>query len=322
MVRTEPKYWPSSSRVACTAAGALSMKRSLSRVPSSTCCSQGVKASGGGGGGGGSGWARCRRSERRSASGRCGEPRCRATGRGRGRQRRCRPPAPARASRRSRALAVVVDRVTQQGRDFFWTSMTNRALSSRFLRRSLSRVKRAICSTWSRSAAGLGPRFRGARAALLRRLALPAPGAQARRVHPLAAHQRADLAGRAAAEKNRRPRGTTSSPPSAGETFAADAGPSAVALRAPSDAPASARALASSIVALRYRSIVIGYLVAHQSLQGSGAGLIGTEGSMLCAIVAVARKLSGILHRMWIDGTEFQVGFGAKVVEKLRLKPA
>jgi transposase len=44
--------------------------------------------------------------------------------------------------------------------------------------------------------------------------------------------------------------------------------------------------------------------------------------SMLCAIVAVARKLAGILHRMWIDGTEFQVGFGAKVVEKVKLKPA
>lgn len=44
--------------------------------------------------------------------------------------------------------------------------------------------------------------------------------------------------------------------------------------------------------------------------------------SMLCAIVAVARKLAGILHRMWMDGTEFQVGFGAKVVEKVKLKPA
>jgi transposase len=44
--------------------------------------------------------------------------------------------------------------------------------------------------------------------------------------------------------------------------------------------------------------------------------------SMLCAIVAVARKLAGMLHRMWIDGTEFQVGFGAKVVEKVKLKPA
>lgn len=43
---------------------------------------------------------------------------------------------------------------------------------------------------------------------------------------------------------------------------------------------------------------------------------------MLCAIVAVARKLSGILHRMWIDGTELQIGFGAKVVEKLTLTPA
>jgi malate dehydrogenase (oxaloacetate-decarboxylating) len=48
---------------------------------------------------------------------------------------------------------------------FFWTSMTNRALSSRLLSLSLSRVSSAIRSTWSRSAAGLGPRFRGASAA-------------------------------------------------------------------------------------------------------------------------------------------------------------
>jgi len=34
---------------------------------------------------------------------------------------------------------------------------------------------------------------------------------------------------------------------------------------------------------------------------------------MLCAIVAVARKLAGTLHRMWIDGSDFNVGFGAKV---------
>jgi hypothetical protein len=46
-----------------------------------------------------------------------------------------------------------------------------------------------------------------------------------------------------ALEKNRRPRGTTSIPPSDGEIFAADAG--------------------ASIVALRYALIVIGFLVAH-----------------------------------------------------------
>jgi hypothetical protein len=45
---------------------------------------------------------------------------------------------------------------------------------------------------------------------------------------------------------------------------------------------------------------------------------------MLCAIVAVARKLAGILHRMWIDGSDFKVGFGAKITqrERLRLRPA
>jgi transposase len=37
--------------------------------------------------------------------------------------------------------------------------------------------------------------------------------------------------------------------------------------------------------------------------------------SMPCAIVAVARKLASILHRMWI-------GFGAKMTQRLKLKPA
>jgi hypothetical protein len=31
---------------------------------------------------------------------------------------------------------------------------------------------------------------------------------------------------------------------------------------------------------------------------------------MLCAIVTVARKLAGILRRMWIDGSDFKIGFG------------
>ncbi len=44
--------------------------------------------------------------------------------------------------------------------------------------------------------------------------------------------------------------------------------------------------------------------------------------SMLCAIVAVARKLAGILHRMWVSETDFHVGFGAKITQRLRLKPA
>ena len=34
---------------------------------------------------------------------------------------------------------------------------------------------------------------------------------------------------------------------------------------------------------------------------------IAKRSSMLCAIVAVARKLAGILHRMWISETDFHV---------------
>jgi transposase len=49
---------------------------------------------------------------------------------------------------------------------------------------------------------------------------------------------------------------------------------------------------------------------------------VAKRSSMLCAIVAVARKLAGILHRMWIDGSDFKVGFGAKVTHRLKLKPA
>ena len=49
---------------------------------------------------------------------------------------------------------------------------------------------------------------------------------------------------------------------------------------------------------------------------------IAKRSSMLCAIVAVARKFAGILHRMWIDGSDFKVGFGAKVTQRLKPKPA
>lgn len=38
----------------------------------------------------------------------------------------------------------------------------------------------------------------------------------------------------------------------------------------------------------------------------------------MCAIVAVARKLAAILHRMWINGSEFQWTAGAKVAEKVK----
>ena len=49
---------------------------------------------------------------------------------------------------------------------------------------------------------------------------------------------------------------------------------------------------------------------------------LAKRSSMLCAIAAVARKLAGILHRMWVSETDFHVGFGAKVTQRLRLKPA
>ena len=44
--------------------------------------------------------------------------------------------------------------------------------------------------------------------------------------------------------------------------------------------------------------------------------------SMMCAIVAIARKLASILHRMWIDGSEFRYTAGAAITEKVKLKPA
>jgi hypothetical protein len=43
---------------------------------------------------------------------------------------------------------------------------------------------------------------------------------------------------------------------------------------------------------------------------------------MMCAIVAVGRKLASILHRMWIDGTEFKSGMGAKVTPNMRRRIA
>lgn len=47
---------------------------------------------------------------------------------------------------------------------------------------------------------------------------------------------------------------------------------------------------------------------------------VAKRSSVLCAIVAVARKLAGLLHRMWIDSSDFN--FGAKVTQRLKLKPA
>lgn len=46
---------------------------------------------------------------------------------------------------------------------------------------------------------------------------------------------------------------------------------------------------------------------------------IAKRTSMMCAIVAVARKLATILHRMWIDGSEFQWAGGARITQKVRL---
>jgi len=49
---------------------------------------------------------------------------------------------------------------------------------------------------------------------------------------------------------------------------------------------------------------------------------IAWRSRMLCAIVAVALKLAGILHRMWVDGNDVKVGFGTKMTRRLKLKPA
>lgn len=49
---------------------------------------------------------------------------------------------------------------------------------------------------------------------------------------------------------------------------------------------------------------------------------IAKRTSMMCAIVAVARKLATILHRMWLDGKDFRWQSGATITEKVRLKPA
>lgn len=48
---------------------------------------------------------------------------------------------------------------------------------------------------------------------------------------------------------------------------------------------------------------------------------IAKRSSMKNAIVAVARKLAVILHRMWLAGSEFNWTRGAKVTNKLKLAP-
>jgi len=47
---------------------------------------------------------------------------------------------------------------------------------------------------------------------------------------------------------------------------------------------------------------------------------IAKRSSMMCAIVAVARKLASVLHRMWVDGVEYQYGMGAKITGNMRPK--
>lgn len=48
---------------------------------------------------------------------------------------------------------------------------------------------------------------------------------------------------------------------------------------------------------------------------------VAKRSSTMCAIVAVARKLAVILHRMWIDGTEFDWRSGAKITQKRKRDP-
>ena len=52
--------------------------------------------------------------------------------------------------------------------------------------------------------------------------------------------------------------------------------------------------------------------VAWNSLKAWGVRLMKTKGRRR-AIVAVARKIAVVLHRMWIDGTEFRIGSEATV---------
>ena len=48
---------------------------------------------------------------------------------------------------------------------------------------------------------------------------------------------------------------------------------------------------------------------------------IAKRSSMMCAIVAVARKLAVILHRMWIDGSAFDWRLGAKITRYRKRDP-
>jgi transposase len=59
----------------------------------------------------------------------------------------------------------------------------------------------------------------------------------------------------------------------------------------------------------------------YSALKAWGMRIAKRSGKM-CAIVAVARKMAMILHRMWIDGTDFDAKSGAKIVAKRKRDPA
>lgn len=58
----------------------------------------------------------------------------------------------------------------------------------------------------------------------------------------------------------------------------------------------------------------------YSALKAWGHRIAKRSGKM-CAIVAVARKLAVILHRMWIDGSEFEWRSGAKITAKRQRDP-
>lgn len=58
----------------------------------------------------------------------------------------------------------------------------------------------------------------------------------------------------------------------------------------------------------------------YSALKAWGMRIAKRSGKMR-AIVAVARKMAMILHRMWINGTDFDAKAGAKIIEKRRCDP-
>ena len=269
MVRIEQRYWPSSSSVAYTSAGALSAKRSLFRVSSSACRSWASKARGG------RGRAPPRRAARsgvRRRARRCrraGAPTPQAQGAaGRaGAERRgaVRPRAAIRCSRARRsAVGSPSTRAT-----FFWTSMTSSALSSS-ARSSRSRVSWAMCSASPRGDVRLGAALLRRQRGQVGRLALAPPGAQVTTsTHPRGASarrsRRAWCSGRRPAECDACRRWRTYGAVHAQhlgiaagrDRRRADPGASPVALRAPCDAPGSEETFTACIATFACWLIVI-----------------------------------------------------------------